>query len=307
MPSPKPKMTWRMQLTRLAVLGAVCVVVWLLVSCLAVYRLTRRSGPVRAEPASEVAWGAVTAFRLPTADGQELGAWFIDGSPGRPVVLILHGSGRSRTVCLPEAEFAAEAGCPVMMISFRAHGDSTGDVTDFGYGGRHDVVAAVEWLREHHPGRPVVIWGQSMGSAAALFAAEELGNRVAGYILEAPYQDLRTATRNRTRMALPPFLDFVAYTGMSAVSPVMMPDIDKISPLEAAAHFPPSARAVVLVGANDPLARPQEAEAIARAIGGRAELVVIKDAGHGQLGPSDPAAYRAAVVGLLDKCAGAGR
>lgn len=309
MPAPKPKMSRRRQLARLAVLGALTGVAWLLVSCLAVRFLMKRTGagPGTPEPEPAVAWGHATAFRLPTADGQELGAWFFDGRPDRPVVLILHGSGQSRSRSLPEAEFAAAAGCSVLMITFRAHGDSTGDVNDFGYGGRHDVAAAVDWIGKHHPGRPVVAWGQSMGSAAALFAAGDLGDRVAGYILECPYQDLHTATRNRTRMQLPPVLDYVAYMGLSTVSPVMVPDTDEISPLKAAARFPKSARALVMVGANDRNALPAEAAAIANAIGDRADLIVIKDAGHGLRSQSDPTVYRAAVMGMIEKCGRGGK
>ena len=52
-------------------------------------------------------------------------------------------------------------------------------------------IAAVEFLKARKPDRPVVIMGTSLGAAAAVFAAGELGHRVAGYILESPYQDLK--------------------------------------------------------------------------------------------------------------------
>ena len=52
-----------------------------------------------------------------------------------------------------------------------------------------------------------------MGSAAAVFAAGELGHRVHGYILESPYQDLKVAVWNRVNVALPPVLSHAAYAG----------------------------------------------------------------------------------------------
>ena len=79
----------------------------------------------------------------------------------------------------------------------RAHGDSTGEFDDAGYGARRDVCAAVEFLERRRPGRPVIVDGNSLGSAAAIFAAGELGHRVAAYILECPYQDLKIAVWNR--------------------------------------------------------------------------------------------------------------
>ena len=88
-------------------------------------------------------------------------------------------------------------GCSVLMISHRAHGDSTGEFDDAGYSARRDVYAAVEFLEQRRPGRPVIVDGNSLGSAAAIFAAGELGHRVAAYILESPYQDLKIAVWNR--------------------------------------------------------------------------------------------------------------
>ncbi|WP_439620819.1 alpha/beta hydrolase [Gemmata sp.] len=286
----------------LAALVALSVAGWLLVSYAAVYHLTRRARPPYPEPAPDIAWGRVAPVRLATADGQELGAWFIDGRADRPLVVLLHGNGGSRSARLAEAELAARAGSPVLMVSQRAHGDSTGAVNDFGFSGRFDVVAAVEWLRARHPGRPVVVWGRSLGSAAALFAAAALGDRVTGYVLECPYQDLRTATRNRTRNYLPPILEFVAYAGLTAVAPLVLPDADAISPLGAARRVPPSARVLVLAGSADRRATLAEAAAITGAIGARAELVAIAGGDHLRLADADPERYRAAVLAHLEAC-----
>lgn len=296
------KRTWWKRAKWLFAAGVLVVAVWLLASYAAAYKLTRRSGPSQAEPAPALAWGHAIPFRLSTADGQELGAWFIDGRPDRPIVLLLHGNGGRRSACLAEAELAASTGSAVLLISFRAHGDSTGEVNDFGYSGRRDVIAAVEWLRERHPGRPVVVWGQSLGAAAALFAAAELGDRVSGYILECPYQDIRTATRNRTRLHLPPVVEYVAYTGFSVVAPAVLPNADEDSPLRAAARLPSSARVLVLTGSDDRRARPSEAAAIVNAVGERAELVVIEGGDHLRLAGSSPEKYRNAITGFLARC-----
>lgn len=284
----------------LLALGAVAVVLWLLASYAAAYRLTRRADPPQPEPAPALTWGRIAPFRLATADGQELGAWFIDGRPDRPLVLFLHGNGSRRSACLAEAELAASTGSPVLLISLRAHGDSTGEVNDLGFSARRDAVAAAEWLRERHPGRPVVVWGQSLGSAAAVFAAEELGDRVSGYILECPYQDLRTAVRNRARMHLPPVLEYVAYAGFSVVAPAVVPNANEVSPLATAARIPPSARVLVLAGGADRRATPAEAAAIVGAVGERAELVVIEGGDHLRLAAAEPERYRRTIVGFLE-------
>ena len=291
-----------MWLILLAAVGVGTVALWLLASYAVAYRLTRRPQPPRPEPAPALAWGTPESLRLRTRDGEEVGAWFIDGRPDRPPVLLLHGNGACRTTCLPQAELAASAGHPVLLVSLRAHGDSTGELNDFGYGARHDVAAAVGWLGGRCPGRPVVIWGRSLGSAAAVFAAEELGGRAGGYLLECPYRDLRTAVRNRTREYLPSVLDAVAFAGLDVVAPLVLPDAQKISPAEAIPKVPPSARVLILAGDADRRARPEEARELAERSGGRAELVVIPGGDHLRLAEADPEAYRAVVLGFLERC-----
>jgi fermentation-respiration switch protein FrsA (DUF1100 family) len=299
---PTPKKIGRKRLLiRASAVVATVVALWLISSWIAVYSLTHRFGPPQTEPTPSISWGTLTELRLSTSDGERLGAWHIDGRPDRPLVLILHGNGRNRSACLQDAEMVATTGCPVMLMTFRAHGDSTGTVNDFGYSGRKDVIAAVDWLTERYPGRKVVVWGKSLGAAAALFASPDLGDRVSGYLLECPYQDLRTATRNRTRMYLPPVIEAIAYAGLTITAPAVLNDPDAISPLKATAQVPPSARVLILTGDADRRARPTEAYTLAAALGDRAEVVSFKGGDHLQLAASDPAKYRDVVTGFLGR------
>jgi pimeloyl-ACP methyl ester carboxylesterase len=292
---------WRRRLLRATAAG---VVLWLAASWLVADQMTRRAYRVRPEPAPAVAWGKLREVRLITADGQELGAWFVAGRADRPPVLLLHGNGGSRADCLDLAEWLAGLGHPVLLVTLRAHGDSTGERNDFGYSARHDVVAAVAWLEQNCPGRPVV-WGRSLGAAAALFAAGELGGRAGGYVLECVYRDLRTAVRNRTRLHLFPPLDRVAYTGLALTAPLVLDDVDRISPLDAAAGIPKDVPVLLLAGAADRHATPAESAAIAERIGPRAEVVVFDGAGH--LGFRDSARYRELGLRFLASCPAPGR
>jgi fermentation-respiration switch protein FrsA (DUF1100 family) len=289
----------------LSILG-MTVVAWLLASYVFAYRMTRRAAPVYAEPAPVLSWGQVESFRLRTTDGQELGAWFVPGrsrpSEHLPAGVLLHGDGANRQACLPQAELLAEVGCPVLLVTLRAHGDSTGAFNDFGYSARHDVVAAVTWLEQKLPGRPIVVWGQSLGAAATVFAEGELGERVRGLILECLYQDLRTAARNRMELALPPPLDTIAYTGLLVVSPLIFGDVDNISPVTACARIPKDVPVLILAGGADRHARPEEARALFEHMASPAELVFIEGAGHMGLLHTDPVRYKQTVTEFVERC-----
>lgn len=289
----------RRRLTRGLRGAAVAVALWLLVSWAAAYRLTRRPHPMRAEPAPAAAWGAFESHRIKTRDGHELGAWLVRGKPGGASVLLLHGNGGSRWNCLGRAETLAAEGCTVLLVSLRAHGDSTGDYNDIGFGARHDVVAAVGFLERLRPGKPILIHGTSLGAAAATFASGELARRVHGYILESPYRDLKTAVWNRVEDALPPVLDRVAYGGLLVVAPLVFADLGKIAPVEAVAGIPDGVPVLILAGGRDRKARPEEARALFERMKSHATLSVFADADHLRFPTADPERYRREVAGFV--------
>ena len=274
-------------------------VAWLLISYCVAYGMTRRPRPRFAEPAPAVTWGTLESRRIATRDGQDLGAWFANGRADAPSVLLLHGNGGSRCKVLDRAELFASAGCSVLLVSLRAHGDSTGDFNDIGLSARHDVVAAVSLLEQLRPGRRIVIHGTSMGAAAAVFAAGELARRVDGYILECPYQDLKTAVRNRTRNSLPPVVEWVAYLGLRLVAPLVLPELDRIAPVRAVAAVPADIPILILAGGRDRRARPDEARALFDQVRSHATLAVFEQADHVRLHSTDPARYRRIVLDFV--------
>lgn len=283
--------------------GLLLPVLWLSISLAFVYVLTRRPHALFAEPAPVVAWGKLEGARFETSDGETLGAWLHRGSEDRPSVLLLHGNRGCRRDCLPAAEFFASRGSSVLLVSLRAHGDSSGDFNDFGFSAKRDVVAAVDFLEKERPGLPILIQGTSLGAAAAIFASGELGKRVHGYLLESPYRDLHQAVRNRLEHYLPPMVDRVAYTGVTLVGPLILPDAERIAPIEHIAGIPATVPVVILCGGADDRARPFEAKELHDRIAGHSRLVVFERAKHECLLRADGDCYRHAVEPLLEAVA----
>jgi alpha-beta hydrolase superfamily lysophospholipase len=278
----------RRRLVRFGLALGCVALVWLLSSLTVAYRLTHRPRERFKEPAPKVPWARLEEHRVTTSDGEELGAWFVNASDDSPSVVLLHGNRGCRANSLVEAETFASLGCAVLMISLRAHGDSTGYYHDVGFGARRDVCAAVEFLEARRPGRPILVAGTSMGAAAAIFAAGELGRRVRGYILESPYRDLKTAAWNRTEVYLPPVLSHLAYAGLRTVGPLFLPHLDEISPLDAIKAIPIDVPVLILAGDADRLARPEEAQALYRQVKTHGTLVLVPGAGHHDLRASAP-------------------
>jgi alpha-beta hydrolase superfamily lysophospholipase len=295
---------WRSWPRRLAIFTLLIVVVWLTLSFVVVYRLTRRIHPIFVEPLPSIAWGQIETLQLKSADHHTINGWFIAGKADQPLVLILHGHGACRSWMMNEAEMLGELGCGVLLISMRAHGDSSGDYCDIGFGARHDVAAAIHWLRTRCPDRKTIIWGQSMGAAAALFAAETLGTQIDGYILEAPFQDLKTAVWTRLNQRLPPIFSHVAYAGMVLAGQIVVPHLDEISPATAISKVPASIPILIVAGNHDPLATMPEAEAILQCSGSNCRLEAINSHAHIPALLADRKKCQDAVSGFIGRVAG---
>jgi uncharacterized protein len=122
------------------------------------------------------------AFR--SADGIRLSAWYVPARNGAAVVL-LPGSGSTRTAVLPQAAVLARHGYGALLLDGRGHGLSGGHAMDFGWWGNRDTAAAVSFLARQpgvHAGK-IAVLGESMGGEQAL-AAMGAGRRIRAVVAE---------------------------------------------------------------------------------------------------------------------------
>lgn len=112
-----------------------------------------------------------------SSDGIPLKGWYVPAAgPGsaRGTIIYCHGFHRSRIEMLPMAVFGHQLGYDGLLFDFRNHGQSGGKVTSLGYWERLDAEAAAHYaLEQEKSQRPVIVWGVSMGAAAALMAAAD--------------------------------------------------------------------------------------------------------------------------------------
>lgn len=268
---------------------------WLAASGLAGWRLTARPQPRRGEDPPT----GLEEHRLQTADGIDLGAWLLRPDGNRPTLLLLHGNGASRSAFARLLPFLANEGLGALALTLRAHGDSAGDVNDFGYSARQDVLAAVAFVERERPGRPILIVGESLGAAAALFAAADCAGRVKGYLFAAPYDRLDTAIWNRCDVYLVPPFTQAAYAGLLLWGPVFLPTgIGSISPADHLRDIPESVPILFFASEDDRYARIADVRAMTNSIRTHARITSVKGGSHGRFLSIHEAEYRQAILDL---------
>jgi len=127
--------------------------------------------------------------------GIVLKGWFLHAAkPGGTTLIMAHGySGNRLEKGLPALSLAkslTEAGYPVLMFDFRNSGESGGKLTSVGYYEQEDLLGAVDWVKDHFPGRIGLI-GFSMGGTTALLAAAREPD-IVGVVADSPFSNLKT-------------------------------------------------------------------------------------------------------------------
>ncbi|MEX0885935.1 MAG: alpha/beta fold hydrolase [Phycisphaeraceae bacterium] len=243
-----------------------------------------------------------TALRL--ADGGATDAWIIAGrQPVGPTVLIVHGFADSRYGALTWVHHVLDHASEVVVFDLPGHGDA--QPTHAGLGTREpaDVLAVASQVAT---GRPVVLYGYSMGAviaiSAAALAARQLGAadgaRVVGVIADGPYRHWHEPVYRELRRRRYPAGLLVGLSGL--VMRVRLPSLARIDRARDAGEL--TVPLLVLHGCGDEICPLSAAEAIAEA-GPRGRLVRFEQGCHLDLAACEPARYREAVVWLFEQVA----
>lgn len=158
-------------------------------------RLPDRSGTVTTRDGVPIFWRAIDPgdYRLRytylPANADARADFALDftapATTARPrgTVVLLHGWMMDGDSLLPWALQFAQHGYRSINLDLRNHGRSGAGLSGYGLREAGDVAAVIEALRRDGEVQgPVYLFGVSYGAATALFAARELGDKVAGVV-----------------------------------------------------------------------------------------------------------------------------
>ena len=232
--------------------------------------------PTPVPPAADVIAGA-RDVTLHTADGLELGAWFVPATG--PVdtgmaVLVAPGNGGNRAGRAELAQELSRRGLAVLLMDYRGYGGNPGNPSEEGLAA--DADAAAEALVElGYPARRTLYFGESLGTGVV--AALQVRQPAAGLVLRSPFTELAEVGAHHypwlpVRALLRDRFPVAQHLATSDVPvTVIYGDRDSVVPSTLSARVadraPSLAERVVLAGAdhNDPVMfGPRVAAAVAR-------------------------------------------
>jgi len=224
-----------------------------------------------------------------STDGVQLKGWFLTGSAGqkeetprRPAIVLCHGLGASKADFTGLASNLVQAGFHVLLFDFRAHGESDGFRTSFGYLEQRDLEGAIRFLKQRldvYPER-IGAYGFSMGGAVVILTASK-NKDIKAVVSDSAFTSLEdqivrilTAFYHLPRI---PFYslthriyDLYFWTCIKAVSPVNA--VTKLSP-----------RPILLIaGQGDDRMTAIDAHRLYEAAVQPKDLWVVPGAGHGE-------------------------
>lgn len=241
-----------------------------------------------------------TSVRFPASDGLPLAGWTIAAQPQRPWIILCHGLGANRADLLEISAGLFGAGYNLLTFDFRAHGESGGRSTSFGWLEQRDLEGALAFLgaQPEIPDKPYGVLGISMGGAVAIMVAAR-DERLGAVVADSPYADLDASITHHLKLlyGLPkvPFgwfaatayrLRFGAWPGQMAP----LAEIAKVSPRPV----------FIIQGEQDPRMPMAEAQALVEHAKDPKEFWVVRGTDHLTTFAEDPPVYLQRVIRFFD-------
>ncbi len=225
-----------------------------------------------------------------------LETWFVPAPAQRGLVIMFHGYAACKSDLLVPAVQFHSMGYEVLLVDFHGSGGSSGKETSVGFTESKDVARCVSYAKDQWPGRPMILYGVSMGSVAILRAIAVDGVEVDAVIIESPFDSLINTVRNRFKIiGLPAFpsAELLVFWGGKQEGF----DGFKHNPVEYARSV--DCPVLFMQGERDSRVTPKQGTDIFDNLAGR-KIYKSFDVGHEVIAVAQPEEWRAQVTAFLN-------
>jgi dipeptidyl aminopeptidase/acylaminoacyl peptidase len=214
-------------------------------------------------------------------DGCGLSAILLRPESGNgKIILVCHGVRHDKRSGVRFVQYLLKAGYTLMLMDFRNHGESGGEITTYGYHEKEDLRCAVRYLRSQGLTGPIGVLGASMGASVALQAAAGFDD-IQALVLDSPFASLEQITLERT-------IDITKLPKFAVYLPLQLAcmwakyiehfPVSEVSPVNSARDL--KCPIFLIHGEADRKIGSHHSEQIFDNASGHKELWICKDAGH---------------------------
>ncbi|SJM89778.1 Alpha/beta superfamily hydrolase [Crenothrix polyspora] len=234
---------------------------------------------------------------LQTLAKESIAGWFIKGTAGHGVVLLLHGIRADRRQMLDRAKFLNRDGYSVLLIDLLAHGESTGERITFGFHEADGVNAALTYLIQRLPNEKIAVIGVSLGAASLVLSA--IHPPLSAVVLESMFPTIAEAVTDRLKLHVGTIGSYFAPLLLWQLPIKVGVSAEQLQPIMKL----PSLHAPVLIasGSEDHHTTFAETQRLFQAANTPKELWIVKGAAHEDLHAFDSRAYETRISTFLAK------
>jgi fermentation-respiration switch protein FrsA (DUF1100 family) len=206
--------------------------------------------------------------RITTSDGESLFAWLLKAEKPKAAIVFFHGNAGKISEHLPIVYWLPRRGFSVLSADYRGYGASGGKPSIAGI--VTDARAVIAYALDEFEGLPVVVFGQSLGGAAALGAIAPYKDKIAALITEGAFASYEIAAKEVAKRS---WIGYLALPFLGSVADKAQEPIENIAALEGLPI-------VIIHGDRDPIVAVHHARDLFDAAKEPKELSIIFNGGH---------------------------
>lgn len=166
-------------------------------------------------------------------DNIMLTGWVLKYHSNSPTIILSHGLGDSKLSVLNIAKKLYQEGYNCILFDFRAHGESEGKITSFGYREQKDLRTFLGYVLSNpsFKNKNLGLYGVSMGAAVSILVAKEY-DEIKAIVSDSSYTNLQQELENQAKFMYHVPKGLVRYPIRVAYMVRFLEDPKDISPLK---------------------------------------------------------------------------
>lgn len=175
------------------------------------------------------------SLTIHTKDSIDLKGYWVHSKQNsvRGVIILVHGIGNCKESFMELSNSLAKQGIESVFFDNRAHGQSSGQYTTYGFKEKKDISEIIDHIKAKNSEVPVGIWGNSLGGAIAI-QAMEYDKRIEFGLVESTFTDLGQIVYDYKKRFLKGFgLRFASDIALNKAGEIAGFDPLKVKPIQS--------------------------------------------------------------------------